>query len=439
MRNGFIFNHDKCVNCNACSAACILENKWTVHPRNIFTYNSKAEHLLTLVNLSLACSHCESAVCMEGCPSLAYRRDEYTGAIIIDEAKCIGCRYCQWNCPYDAPKFDTESGTIGKCNLCYSGLIDGRQPACSSACPTGALSYGELAGSESGNFYTWFPDKKLNPAIKFTANKKSIPLEIIPLKIFDLPVPKPTIEGKNISKELSLIVFSFLSTLSVATVIASFIRGVFPEKVIFIPVLVVAGLVSFFHLGRKLRSWRSVMNLKKSPLSREIAALIVYTIVSSVTVFLHIPGFLIASSVIGLILLVLIDSVYIFADSSKSVMLHSGQTFLSALLIVSFFSGIVLPFLFIALIKLVLSVHKLSVKKLNSPDFSVRFLRIAFLIVSGISMISHISFMDLFIVSLFLIGEFLDRILFYIDFNPLNINTLINEQLNIERDEKKRG
>jgi len=439
MRRGFIFSHNKCVNCKACSAACILENGWTVHPRNIFTFNSNAEHLLPLINLSLACNHCESAVCMKGCPTSALSREAVTGAIILDETKCIGCRYCQWNCPYDAPKFDSESGTIAKCNLCYSGLIEGRQPACSTSCPTGALSFGQLSEQNSDFVYSWFPDKKLNPAIEFTGNQNNSPLKIIPEDICEQTDKEPTTTLKNISAELSLIIFSYLATVSVATIITSFITGVFPEKKIFIPVLLLAGLVSFFHLGRKLRSWRSVINFRNSPLSREIAVLILYAAVSSITVCFHIPGFLVASSITGLILLLLIDSVYIYADRSKSVILQSGQTFISGLLIVSFFSGIVLPFIFIALIKLGLSIFNVSVKKLNSADFGIRFLRIAFLIVPGISMILHISFNDLFIASIFLFGEFLDRMIFYIDFNPLNINTLIDEQLNIERNEKKRG
>jgi DMSO reductase anchor subunit len=208
---------------------------------------------------------------------------------------------------------------------------------------------------------------------------------------------------------------------------------------IFIPVLLMATLVSFFHLGRKLRSWRSVLNLKYSPLSREISVLIIYTVVSSIMVFSHLPGFLVASSIVGLIFLLLIDSVYIYADQRRSVIMHSGQTFLSALLIISFFSGIVLPFVFMALIKLMLSVYRLSVKKLNDINFGIRFLRIAFLVISGISMILNISNIALFISAIFLIGELLDRIFFYIDFNPLNINTLIDEKLIIERDEKKRG
>src|ERR1035437_5245013 len=171
MRKGFIFNHNKCVNCNACSAACILENGCTVPPRNIFTYNSQAEGLIPLINLSLACNHGESAVCMNGCPTSAYSRETVTGAIILDELKCIGCRYCQWNCPYDAPRFDSQNKTVAKCHLCYSELIENRQPACSSACPTGALKFGQLTEPDSDKVFSWFPDKKLNPAIEFTANQ----------------------------------------------------------------------------------------------------------------------------------------------------------------------------------------------------------------------------------------------------------------------------
>ncbi len=438
MRKGFIFNHNKCVNCNACSAACILENGWTVHPRNIFTYNSQAEGLIPLINLSLACNHCESAVCMNGCPTSAYSRETVTGAIILDELKCIGCRYCQWNCPYDAPRFDSQNKTVAKCHLCYSELIENRQPACSSACPTGALKFGQLTEPDSDKVFSWFPDKKLNPAIEFTANQNHTPLKIIPENIYEEKDTKPDKEGRNITTDLSLIIFTFLATISVATIISSLIKGVFPEKIFFPLILLIAGFASFFHLGKKLRSWRSVRNLRNSPLSREIAAFIVFALVASVSVIFHIPGLIIASSVIGLILLLLIDSVYIYTDRSKSVILHSGQTFISALLIVSFISGIILPFIFVAFIKLVSSVHSLYVKKLNSTNFGIRFLRIAFLFVPGISLILHNSNTDRPVIFIFLMGELLDRILFYIDFNPLNINTLIDNKLNIERDEKKR-
>ena len=438
MRSGFIFNHNKCVSCNACSAACILENGWTIQPRNIYTYNSEAEESFPVINLSLACNHCELAVCMKGCPSSAFSRDRVTGAIIIDDTKCIGCRYCQWNCPYDAPKFDIEKRTIGKCNLCYSGLMTGRQPACSSACPTGALCFSELSDFESDDAYSWFPDKKLNPAIKFAGIKNPKPLEVIPGDNSGHQYLKPNQTVKNVSGELSLIAFSYLATISVATVISSLLSGVFPEPIFFISLLFITGFVSIFHLGKKFRSWRSVMNLRDSPLSREIALFIIYSVVSLVTLIYHIPELLIISSVLGLIFLLMIDKVYIYADRNKSVILHSGQTFLSVLIIVSFISGIVLPFIFIALIKLVLSFYILINSKFNTSDIGIRFIRIIFLIVPGLSLLLLSLHPERIIIIIFLAGELIDRILFYIDFNPININTQIYEQLNIVSDEKKR-
>jgi anaerobic dimethyl sulfoxide reductase subunit B (iron-sulfur subunit) len=439
MRKGFIFDYNMCVNCKACSASCILENGWKVHPRNIYSYNSEAEYILPVINLSLACNHCETATCMNGCPASAYSRDSVTGAIILDENKCIGCKYCQWNCPYDAPKYDIEKRIITKCNLCYTGLADGRQPACSSACPTGALRFDLLSEPDPCSWYLWFPDKNLKPAIEFTAANNNSPLRIIPGDRFREIANKPDIQKKNIYDEISLVIFSFLATISVSILIFSFVKGVYPLKNIFIPVLLLPGFISLFHLGKKLRSWRSVTNLRNSPLSREIASYLGYTLVTFTMLLIRTPGLLIASLIAGLIFLVFIDNVYYYSDKRQLVILHSGQTFITALLIGSFLSGMVLPFVFIAVIKLGISAFRLYSSNLKNRYFEIRFMRIALLSVSGISLISHISYPELPVILIFLIGELLDRILFYTDFNPMNINHMINEQLNIERDEKKRG
>lgn len=438
MRKGFIFDHHKCVNCNACNAACVLENGWKVHARNIYAYNSDAEIILPVINLSLACNHCESAVCMEGCPTSALSRNIVTGAIIIDESKCIGCRYCQWNCPYDAPKFESESKTVVKCNLCYPELIAGGQPACSSACPTGALSFGQLSESGSSASLNWFPDKKLNPAIEFTNGQNKSTLKIIPESAFAQIEAKSEHTTRSITSDISLLLFSFLSTFSVATLISSFIKGEFPEKMTFIPVLILAGIISLFHLGKKARSWRAISNFKTSPLSREISFFIIYAIFSVITAIFHIPVLILISSFAGLIFLAMIDSVYLYSDRRRSIMFHSGQTFLSALLMISFFSGIILPFVFIALIKLSSLIYSL-VSKPGGNVFNLRFIRIAFLLIPAISLISNNFHHELSIVIIFMTGELFDRILFYIDYNPLNINILIREQINYDRDEKKRS
>jgi DMSO reductase anchor subunit/formate hydrogenlyase subunit 6/NADH:ubiquinone oxidoreductase subunit I len=374
---------------------------------------------------------------MQGCPASVFSRDSDTGAVIFDENKCIGCKYCLWNCPYDAPKFDYIKKTIAKCNLCNSGMIAGRQPACSTACPTGALRFGQITDAMQESFYPWFPDKKLIPAVAFTGQQNSTPLRIIPENTVSDMKQNQDKKNRNNSGDLSLILFSFFATISVALLISSFFSEIFPDKRIFVSLLLAAGLISLFHLGKKIRSWRSLSNIRYSPLSREIAAFILYTAISVTAVFIYQPFLLIAAAIAGLIFLLLIDHVYIFSDRNKSTVLHSGQTFISALIIISFISSAVLPFIFIALIKLGLTLYSLTGEKLKNSFFVVRFLRIVLLVVPGLSLVLQHTHPDITIIIIFLTGEFIDRVLFYVDFNPLNIDTLISEQVNSERDEKK--
>lgn len=436
MRKGFIFNDELCVNCKACSAACVLEHGWSVTPRIIFSYNSEAIRQLPVINLSLACNHCEDAVCLTGCPTQALNRDESTGAVVADANKCIGCRYCQWNCPYDAPKFDPVNKTIIKCHLCYEDLPARNGPACSSGCPTGALSYAEIKNNKDSSLYAWFPDKDLDPSIKFIAAGSPMPLKIVPESLLNEVKVPPEHSPVKIASELSLVIFSWLSTLSVAIMFTSLLKGTFPLKWIFIPVLSLAGIASFFHLGQKRRSWRALLNLKTSALSKEIAGLIIYGLFAIAALFTGIPVFLILASITGLIYLNLIDNVYSFTKS-KSLIFHSGQTLISALLISSYMSGSVLPFAFIALIKLFISINLLI--KTDRSFFELRFFRISLLIITGMSLILNGTYSGLPILVLFLAGELLDRFLFYIDFTPLNINLLIREHQNSERNEKEKS
>jgi len=438
MEKGFIFNHSRCVACNACAAACVLENGWSVHPRKIFTFNSEAESLLPVLNLSLACNHCETAICMNGCPASAFTRDPASGAILIDEKKCIGCRYCQWNCPYDAPKFDPEKKIIQKCNLCQSLLAEGGSPACASGCPTGALGYGEKVKTDSGSRYSWFPDKKLSPSIRFTSKESSGPLKIHPEPAEKVEMSGRKIRQKDISGEASLILFSFLATISVSMILASVIKGVFPERPAFIFILFASGLVSLLHLGKKLRFWRAVLNPVNSPLSLEITAFILYGTISLSAVLMNLPPMLVAAAVAGLLLLLCIDRVYVYADRNKSVILHSGQTFLSALIITSFLSGSKLPFIFMAIIKLFLTIYATGLNKSRDNLSTLRFLRVSFLVIPALSLILHNTSPEIYTFIIFLAGELFDRILFYLDFSPLHISTLIEDTLIAEKNEKKR-
>ena len=67
------------------------------------------------------------------------------GIVAIDPERCMGCRYCEWACPYGAPQLDAATGVMTKCDLCRDELAEGRDPACVAACPMRVLAVEDLA------------------------------------------------------------------------------------------------------------------------------------------------------------------------------------------------------------------------------------------------------------------------------------------------------
>ncbi|MBI5010180.1 MAG: dimethyl sulfoxide reductase anchor subunit [Bacteroidia bacterium] len=215
--------------------------------------------------------------------------------------------------------------------------------------------------------------------------------------------------------------------ISVAIIVSSLINGELPDRLFFVILLLLPGIFSIFHLSKWDRAWRAVFNIKTSPLSREIASYLLYLIMSITSIFFQYPWLLIAAVVSGLLLLLAIDAVYFYSQKDPAVYLHSGQTFITALLLISFLSGSVWPFIFIACIKISLSIYLYKPTGRNIDI--LRHLRLALLLIAGASIISGISYPRLSVIIILLTGEFLDRILFYVDFEPANINNLIYKHI----------
>jgi Fe-S-cluster-containing dehydrogenase component len=93
----------------------------------------------------LMCTHCDDAKCMEACKVNAiYRRED--GMIIIDPAKCTGCKLCPDACPSGSIYFNEDLNIAQKCTGCSHLIDDGwENPRCVDACPTECMRYGEEA------------------------------------------------------------------------------------------------------------------------------------------------------------------------------------------------------------------------------------------------------------------------------------------------------
>jgi anaerobic dimethyl sulfoxide reductase subunit B (iron-sulfur subunit) len=152
---GFYINSAACTNCRACAIACKDKNNTVVgvNFRRVFVYGGGSwlyqGGFMQPVNVynysvSLGCQHCVDPACMAACPTGAIHKDAQ-GIVTVEASQCIGCRYCEWACPYGTPQFDAATGVMSKCDFCQDLVAQGQNPACVDACPMRALEYGELS------------------------------------------------------------------------------------------------------------------------------------------------------------------------------------------------------------------------------------------------------------------------------------------------------
>jgi formate dehydrogenase iron-sulfur subunit len=92
------------------------------------------------------CMHCVDPACASACLARALEKTP-AGPVVYHGDRCLGCRYCMVACPFDVPKFEYESATpfIRKCTFCAGRQSQGLDPACTSVCPSGALTFGTRA------------------------------------------------------------------------------------------------------------------------------------------------------------------------------------------------------------------------------------------------------------------------------------------------------
>lgn len=166
---------DKCTGCKVCEDVCADENnlprysgdqaKFDAYWMRIIEVEQEIEGVETeQMPMPVPCMHCEDPPCTHVCPTKAsFRRDD--GIVLVDEHRCIGCRYCVIACPYrvrymvfkDTPDDQWTNkqvpklmrGVASKCNFCVHLVDKGELPRCVVDCPYDALTFGDRNDSHS--------------------------------------------------------------------------------------------------------------------------------------------------------------------------------------------------------------------------------------------------------------------------------------------------
>jgi len=147
MQKSLHIDIDKCTGCMQCETACSYDNEGSFNPSKsrikVFNFHDEGRFV------PYTCTQCDEAWCMSACPVDAISVDMATGAKIVSDALCVGCKVCTIACPFGTVNYNVDTGKVIKCDLCEGN------PACVTACPTAAITFVDANWTGLGKMRAW--------------------------------------------------------------------------------------------------------------------------------------------------------------------------------------------------------------------------------------------------------------------------------------------
>jgi formate dehydrogenase iron-sulfur subunit len=309
----FEVNLDQCTGCKACVTAC--------HSLNGLDEDESWRDVGQLVGspaesyqqtITTACHHCQEPACAEGCPVLAYEKDEDTGIVRHLDDQCIGCSYCVLKCPYDVPKYNAKRGIVRKCDMCHSRLAEGEAPACVQACPNGAIAI-RVVKREDAKAQTALYGTRIVPSA--VSSDYTHPTTRY-LSTKEWPASAQAADMGTIRVEEAHTPLAIMLALTqIGT--GSLMAGALMESKLWLWIGAVTAIVgmqaSVLHLGQPLKAWRIFLGWKKSWLSREAMTFGLYASAAIGAALGLVPAWV--AVIIGLI--AVFTSVMVYVDTRR--------------------------------------------------------------------------------------------------------------------------
>ncbi len=140
MNSVFVVTPNLCTGCLTCELACSFAHQVggkRGHSR-IIVLDSGIKDLW----IPVTCLQCDDPACVKSCLVDALRLNPETGAVELNQEKCVRCMACVAACPFGCTLLDSQHNMIVKCDLC------GGDPVCAHFCPTKALTFKPLGAKQ---------------------------------------------------------------------------------------------------------------------------------------------------------------------------------------------------------------------------------------------------------------------------------------------------
>ena len=149
MAKVLVIDEERCLSCKQCMIECALAHSHAGSLIEALAGDAPPQprvHVEAVgeFGMPLQCRHCEDAPCIAVCPTDAISRLSEDGPVVLDQEKCIGCKFCLSVCPFGVIDISRDGKAMIKCDMCIERTEAGQDPACVTGCPTGAIQFCEL-------------------------------------------------------------------------------------------------------------------------------------------------------------------------------------------------------------------------------------------------------------------------------------------------------
>ncbi len=132
-------NYLNCSGCRRCEIVCSLSHEGKIWPE---ASRIRVFMLIPGIEIPHLCAQCRDYPCVSACPVEALSTSRETGAVLVDEEKCIACGRCIDACPGKVPYIHPRDNYAVICDLC------GGDPKCVKVCSEGGWNALQLVKRE---------------------------------------------------------------------------------------------------------------------------------------------------------------------------------------------------------------------------------------------------------------------------------------------------